>query len=77
MYIKRDQLSCCISSMLLLVQYYNNIFISVTANKDSRKVEAKHQMEGIKLPLIVELGVDPNTGKPIIMSICPAIKLGK
>ena len=48
----------------------------MTAGKDSRKVEAKHQLEGIKLPLIFELGVDPVTCKPVIMSISPAIKLG-
>ena len=56
-----------------------NLFIvtpTVSVNKDCRKVVASHQMEGIKLPLIVELGVDPVHCKPVIMSITPAIKLG-
>ena len=33
------------------------------------------QIEGIKLPMIIELGVDPTSSKPILMSITPAIKL--
>eukprot|EP00116_Pleurobrachia_bachei_P013553 sb/3473815/ len=51
-------------------------FPAVTTDKNSRKVEATTpQIEGIKLPMIVELGVDPTSSKPILMSITPAIKL--
>ena len=52
------------------------IDFSVTTDKNSRKVETTTpQMEGIKLPMIVELGVDPSSSKPILMSIPPAVKL--
>lgn len=58
------------------IEAVNSATLRVTAGKNKRHVEdTSRTPRGIKLPLIVELGVHPESGKPVIMGITPAVKL--